>query len=213
MSEEEKMDKSTSLRLSNFILKKLYEKRLEDHKSRIVELRDPKIIYVSDLLYCPLKRRFRLEYPELSFAFEPNMILGELVHSGLQQELREMGFEIEKEVQEKIVVNNEEYLLKGRIDAFSKDLIIEIKTSKSSLGLPHPHHERQLRIYMAMTGVRKGLLIYITNDRVVEFPVEGSGIDIGELVQHFLKAEHVPVWDWECRICVFNKFCPYRIDK
>ncbi len=198
---------------SNYIVKYLYEKKLREHRERLDELRNPKIIYVSDLVYCPLKRRYRLLYPELTFSFEPPMILGDLLHTGLQQTLREMGFEIEKEISETFVVGGEEYLLKGRMDAYREDLIVEIKTSRSGAGLPHPHHMLQLRIYMVMTGVRKGLLIYLTGDRIVEYPVEWSEINLGELIEKHLGLAEYPVWDWECRICPFNKICPYRIDR
>jgi CRISPR-associated exonuclease Cas4 len=164
-------------------------------------------------VYCPLKRVFRQKFPELSFAFEPNMVLGEMVHVGIQEALKEKGFEIEKEIEEKIVIEGTEYIFKGRIDAFSNDMIIEIKTARSSTGLPHPHHLLQLRIYMAMTGVRRGLLVYITSDRIVEYPVENSNIDLGEMVQKHVEAREFPLWEWECRLCNYNRFCPYRIDK
>lgn len=210
MSEENlKTQDSARLEYEPKILKRIYQIKLEEHQQRLAELKNPKVVYVSDLVYCPMKRKFKLLYPELVFDFEPYMVLGDIVHKGLQTYLKDWNFEIEKEVEEKIIIDNEEYILKGRIDAFSKEFLVEIKSSRSATGIPHEHHLLQLKIYMAMTSVSKGILIYITNDRIVEYPVSLGDFDFGKLVRDFIYATEVPKWDWECRSCPFSKFCPF----
>jgi len=197
--------------ISNIVLGILYENKLEEYKKRLEELRDPHIIYVTDLVYCPLKRLFRIKYPELTFTFDPHFIVGEMIHRGLQTILLEKGFEIEKEVEQTVVIEGEEYRVKGRIDAYSPDLLVEIKTGRSGMSIPHEHHLLQLRIYLAMTGVRKGVLVYITSDRASEYIVERDpNLTLETLVEKHLKRERVPMWDWECRICHFNRLCPYK---
>ncbi|MEM0021144.1 MAG: CRISPR-associated protein Cas4 [Fervidicoccaceae archaeon] len=200
---------SSSSELFSFLLKKFYIERLKDYNERISDMKNPKIIYVTDLTYCPLKRDYRREYTELSFQFEPYMILGDMVHRGIQEQLSDMGYEIEKEFSLDVNVDGELYTIKGRIDAYSPESIVEIKTARSGIGLPHEHHMMQLKIYMKMTGVTKGTLIYVTPDRFAEYSVSSANIDLAELVRRHLSKEKVPLWNWECRSCIYSRFCPF----
>ncbi|MGC8556917.1 MAG: CRISPR-associated protein Cas4 [Fervidicoccus sp.] len=201
------------LNFSNIVIKKVYEEKLKEFNERLSEIKNPNIIYVSDLVYCPLKRLFRMQYPEISFIFEPQAIQGELIHKGLQLYLKDLGYEIEKEISEKIYINSEEFVLKGRMDAYKEgEEVIEIKTAKSSLGIPHDHHILQLKIYLSMTNISKGTLIYVSPDRIAEFPIKKDNLDLSKLVFDYLSKKYAPRWDWECKNCIFSKLCPYRLE-
>jgi CRISPR-associated protein Cas4 len=203
------MSEQTSL-FSNLLLRKFYEEKLKEHLDRINELKDEKIIYITDLVYCPLKREFRRQYTEISFQFEPYMVLGDMVHKGIQEYLSDMGYEIEKEISKDVEVEGTSFTLKGRMDAFSPNRIVEIKTARSGSNLPQPHHLMQLRLYLAIAGVAKGTLIYVTPDRYVEHEVNSENIDVQSIVKKHVKKENIPMWEWECRNCIYSKFCPYR---
>ncbi len=205
-------NESQTLELACFITKLLYDEKLKEYRDRIEDLKSEDVIYVTDLVYCPLKRLFRIKYPELTFSFEPYYVVGEAIHRGIQSILLEKGFEIEKEIEEIVEVDGRKYRVKGRIDAYSPELVVEIKTGRSGQNIPHEHHVTQLKIYLTMTGVNKGLLFYATSDRVSEYYVyRDESLELKTLVEKHLKLERVPMWDWECRLCVFNKLCPYKV--
>ncbi|MEM1619273.1 MAG: CRISPR-associated protein Cas4 [Fervidicoccaceae archaeon] len=194
------------------ILDLLYERKRAEFAERLSELRDESVIYVVELAGCPKKREFRVRFPELTFRFDPQLILGDVAHAGLEHLLSSVGFEVEKEVSERVEVDGRVYVVKGRVDAMSEDRIVEIKTGRPGQRLPQEHHVLQLKIYMALTGSRRGTLIYVTGDRLVEFEVEAeSRLALGELVLEHLRADKVPKWDWECRYCAFSRLCPRRL--
>ena len=198
---------------SDYVMGIIYGLRLKDFMEKLEELKDPRIIYVSDLVSCSHKRLFRIKFPELQFRFEPPMVLGELVHRGLEDMLKERGFEQEVSIEKKVEINGETYIVKGRMDAFNRDdgVVIEIKTARSSQGVPHRHHILQIQIYMNIVDAREGLLVYITPDRILEYKVVKETIDIDELVRETINDVVHPRWDWECRYCVYSRMCPYRI--
>ena len=212
MGEADNSVKDQNLEFACFITKILYDEKLKEYKDRIEDLKSEDVIYVTDLVYCPLKRLFRVRYPELTFSFEPYYVVGEAIHRGIQSILLEKGFEVEKEIEKTVEVEGKKYRVKGRMDAYSPQLVVEIKTGRSGQNIPYEHHVMQLKIYLAMTGVDKGLLFYATSDRVSEYYVyRDDGLDLENLVEKHLKLERVPMWDWECRLCVFSKLCPYKV--
>jgi CRISPR-associated exonuclease Cas4 len=212
LSDEEKAREKNQLKPSSILTRKIYEEKLKEYNERIRELKDPKIIYVTDLVFCPLKREYRREYTEMSFQFEPYMILGDMVHRGVEELLSDFGYEVEKEITVPVDVDGEIYLLKGRIDAFSPENIVEIKSAKSSVNIPQQHHLLQLKIYMSITGVQRGTLIYVTPDRFTEYTVTLGTFNLLDVLKSYLKMEKVPQWGWECKNCPFAGFCPYKIN-
>lgn len=208
---EEASSSKPSIDISGILLKRLYEEKLNDYKQRIEELKDPKVIYVTDLVYCPLKREFRKEFTELVFQFEPYLLMGEIVHKGVEELLADIGYEIEKEISLTLNIDGEELIIKGRIDAYSPQNIVEIKSARSAANIPQEHHLMQLKLYMAITGVHSGTLIYVTPDRFAEYNVSSKGIEIAEVVKRFLRMEKIPQWGWECKHCPFAGFCPYKL--
>jgi len=196
------------------ITKILYDYKLEEFVKRLEELQNPSVYYVSDLIYCPWKRYFRLRFPYLTFTFEPLAVMGELVHKGLQGILVEKGFQPEYEVSRTIRVNNEEVIIKGRIDAYKPGELVEIKTSRGSTdSLPYPHHLLQVKLYMELTNVEKATLIYVSSDKIIEYDVKLDEPVLEKLLQETMNLSVAPRWDWECRSCVFYKICPHRINK
>lgn len=193
----------------------LYEKYVKDELHRIEELKDPRLIYVTDLVGCTRKYHLRKTYPELTIKFEPSAILGNLVHAGLASLLVEKGFETEVEISAEIDVDGEKYVLKGRVDALKRDdgLVVEIKTARSIHDVPREHHLAQLKIYLEILNYDHGLLVYITPEKIVEFQVKKEGVGLKSLVKTLVEDAAHPKYDWECAYCFFRKLCPFALER
>ncbi|MEM4527799.1 MAG: CRISPR-associated protein Cas4 [Desulfurococcaceae archaeon] len=193
------------------IVELIYRKLVDEQISRMDEIRDPHIVYVTDLVTCTHKFHLRKSYPELTIIFEPSAVLGTLLHKGLEAFLSEKGFESEVDIESRIVVDGNEYLLKGRVDALNKGkrVVVEIKTARIAKNLPREHHIKQLNIYLNMIGYDRGVLIYFTPNRIVEHPVSREFVDLEHLVREVVYDTRHPRYEWECNYCVFRKLCIY----
>jgi CRISPR-associated exonuclease Cas4 len=193
----------------------LYEKYVKEELHRLEELKNPKIIYVTDLVGCSHKYYLRRLYPELTVKFEPSAILGNLVHAGIEALLKEKGFEVEVEVSAEVEVNGDKYSVKGRVDALKKDegLVVEVKTARYAQDIPREHHLNQLKIYLEMLNLENGLIIYITPDKIHEFQIKRDRINLESLVKTLVEDTAHPRYEWECNYCMFKKLCPYAVER
>ncbi|WP_440059065.1 CRISPR-associated protein Cas4 [Thermogladius sp. 4427co] len=190
----------------------LYRYFMEEQLSRINELSSPSIVYVTDLVSCHHKFHMRKQYPELTISFEPSAIMGNLIHLGLESIVRNHGFIPEYQVEKHIEIGGAIYILKGRVDAYNPDTreVLEIKSVKTFQGEPYRHHLDQLNIYLNMLNASRGILLYISHDRIVEFEVKSVHVDLEEELKKLVYDETHPKYTWECRYCPFRKLCPYR---
>jgi len=207
------------------VLEELYRLKQRDFSEKLRDMVDPRVVYVTDLVSCSHKRVLRQRYPLLSFRFEPPLVLGDLVHAGLESILAGGGeggdarWRSEVEVSRSFRIDGEEYVLKGRADLvlYEDDrplAVVEIKTARDlPENEPHPHHVGQLRVYMELLGAEEGLLVYITPERLVEFPVERAPVDLERMMRETLEDAARPRYDWECRYCPFRKLCPYALQR
>ncbi len=200
------------------VLEEIYSIKQKEFTEKLKEMTDSRTIYVTDLVSCSMKRIMRIRYPLLSFRFEPPMILGDLVHAGLEKLLEEHGWRAEVQIEKRISVDGEEYLLKGRADLvrYAKESqnraeeVIEIKTGRDlPSNTPHEHHVLQLKIYLYLLGAQRGYLVYITPERLVEFPVDPEPIDLEMLVRETVYNEKTPRYEWECKYCPYRRICPF----
>lgn len=158
--------------ITEFLLKKKLEEQLS-------HVKEENTIYVTDLVKCPRKVKYESEYKELAISqvYAPSAILGDILHLGLENLLKKnFTAEAEVETQREIQVEGRVYKIKGKADAIIKNssgesIIIEIKTSRSDKGLPLIHHKMQLQIYLWLFNTKKGILIYITPDRIAEYEI------------------------------------------
>jgi len=195
----------------------LYRWRINESKERIEKKQDNEI-YVTDLIYCPLKYRYQKMYKELSIvaSVSPTTIMGELIHIGMEKLVSDLlkGKNImsEVEVERKINIDGKEYVIKGRVDLIVDNNIIEIKSSRSDANIPHEHHILQLRIYLWLTGCERGLLLYITSNRIAEYEIIEplSDGEISDLVRSIISGEPAPRYQWECSYCSYALICPKK---
>jgi len=205
------------------VLEELYKLKQRDFSDKLRDMVNPRVVYVTDLVSCSHKRVLRQRYPLLSFRFEPPLVLGDLVHAGLEAVLAGggggSGWRSEVEVSRSFVIDGEEYVLKGRADLVlyedgKPSVVVEVKTARDlPENEPHPHHVGQLRVYMELLDAREGLLVYITPERLVEFPVERAPLDLERMMRETLGDAARPRYDWECRYCPFRRLCPYALQR
>jgi len=194
----------------------LYKIKLEDMKKHE---RGKNEYFVSDLIRCPLKRVFEEKYPELVLnqAYDPTLLLGDIVHLGLESFLKKVFDEglvkgiLGVEVEKKRSVGD--YVIRGRIDALieledGERVGVEIKYSRRDIGLPHNHHVLQVKIYNWLYDLPKSILIYITPNRITEYVID-ERISEEEIIS-LIKDENSPRWPWECQYCRFAILCPNK---
>ncbi|MEM1623055.1 MAG: CRISPR-associated protein Cas4 [Sulfolobales archaeon] len=185
--------------------------------------REKGVIWVTDLIRCPLKLVFEERYPELALrdVFKPGLIMGNLLHRGLESLLKDLiqaqGLIVETEVEvSRDVVLNDGTLVyvKGRLDAvISRDIgkvTIEVKTSRSGRNIPQKHHVDQVRAYNWLTDSIGTVLIYITPSRITQFFVEDR-MDTSEVVSR-ITSKKAPRYSWECTYCAYSVLCPNKVE-
>ncbi|ACP38853.1 CRISPR-associated protein Cas4 [Saccharolobus islandicus] len=200
--------------ITEFLLKKKLEEQLS-------HVKEENTIYVTDLVKCPRKVKYESEYKELAISqvYAPSAILGDILHLGLENLLKEnFTAEAEVETQREIQVEGRVYKIKGKADAIIKNssgesIIIEIKTSRSDKGLPLIHHRMQLQIYLWLFNTKKGILIYITPDRIAEYEINEplDEATIVRLAEDTITLRNSPRFNWECKYCIFSVICPAKL--
>ena len=197
----------------------LYRVKQSEFTEKLREQSREDLVYVTDLTSCSHKRLMRIRYPLLSFRFEPSMLLGDLVHTGLQRLLTELdpSWRAEVEVSRVYRLNGVSYELRGRADLVRyrdgvPETVVEIKTGRDLQdNAPREHHVLQLKVYLELLGAREGYLLYVTPDRLVEFRFERGGVDVEALVRETVEDRARPRYDWECRYCPYRRICPYAL--
>ena len=201
------------------LVEALYRWRLKEREKHV---REEGVLYVTDILRCPLKLRYEQAYPELSAkeVFIPAGILGELVHIGLESLLHlilpESHVETEVEVERQLSIDNQSIRLKGRIDALVTrngfKEVVEIKTGRSDFSIPHERHILQARIYAWMVEAGKACVLYITPDRIAEYVEEPLTEDVvANMVKQALSGVQAPLYEWECGYCPYSVLCSNKI--
>ncbi len=194
----------------------LYRMKLEDMKKHV---RGENEYYVSDLTRCPRKIEYEKNFPELVLnqAYDPTLLLGDIVHLGLEAFLKKIFGEgilkgiLGVEVEKKRSIGK--YTIRGRIDALielesGERMGVEIKYSRRDIGLPHQHHVLQVKIYNWLYDLPKSILIYITPNRITEYDIEEKVSE--EEILLLIEDEKSPRWPWECQYCRFAILCPYK---
>ena len=209
-------------RISYSVQQLLYRLSLEQDL-RHFENRDKSPIpsvSVTDLVSCSMRYHLVRMYPELKFQmnYHPTLILGRLLHVGLDAVLREYwrDAEFEKPIEKIISLDDGRVVrIAGIVDAYLPDesLVVEFKTSRADHDLPLQHHVLQLQIYMNILEAEKGLLFYINPDRIAEYSIDKALDDweLQQLVNETLGNTKHPRWgEWECSYCIFNIMCPFK---
>jgi len=180
--------------------------KIQEAQRKIEEKAEDEV-WITDLTECPRKAEFRVKMPDYNLP-TPSTIVGDFVHVGVLSWLREFyEAEIEKEITKEI----DGWRVKGRIDAVVNDqFIVEIKFMRASVERePLPHHIEQVRLYLWLTGLEKGVLLYVTPEAVYEHEITIPYRD--EQVAELLREKQIPRYDWECSYCNWSGFCERKV--
>ena len=120
------------------------------------------VIHVSEAIQCLRKSWYSRKFGdrELKFLDDRKKVilgLGLSTHLVLENVLREMGYEVEKEVSKKIG----DITLTGTVDAINSEHVLELKTINRIPDNPLQHHVLQLNTYLGLTDLKKGYIVYI----------------------------------------------------
>lgn len=181
--------------------------------------REEDVYWVTDLVRCPLKREYEILYPEIrmSSIFSPAAIMGDLVHLGLEEILRKRldnaTVLVEVEGSRRVSLpNGREAEVRGRCDVIVElggvKLGIEIKTSRSDMRIPLEHHIDQARIYNWLFNLERSYLVYITPERIAQYPVDQKASE--EEIVSRISSKAYPRYLWECRYCDYSVLCPFK---
>ena len=189
--------------------------------------REPSVVWVTDLVACGLKVKFSEEYPELEApqVFDPALVLGVIVHKGLQGFLKHVlgegkgyGVEVEPEASAEVDLSQVspsagKVVVRGRIDAVVTSpeggrVGVEVKSMRGDAPLPLEHHVDQVRLYNLLFDLPATILLYVTPDRITQYEVKARA-DWKEVAQRVLEPK-APRYPWECRYCPFAVLCPRK---
>ena len=183
------------------IIEKFIELDLMEHYEHSV-FREPDKIWVSELVQCKQKAYFNAKFPEI-YQIEPRFWLGKIVHLGFEKWLeQEYNAKTEVEVEKSI----DDITVSGRVDAIVDDTVIEIKYASDVFkNEPYEHHIKQVRLYLWLTDLTNGKLIYISPKKFLEFDVLASASDDEVIMLYDTWSS--PRYPWECKYCPFSVIC------
>jgi len=191
------------------IVERLFQWRVEEHNKH---KREKDIVWVTDLIYCPLKPKYETKYPILSEAncYDPYTMQGLLVHVGLEKLLEEW-FNAKTEAEAERSLGNKR--IRGRIDALLENsrIGIEIKTAKADSYIPYEHHIEQAKTYNWLSNLDKTILVYVTPERIAEYEITESYSNAE--IRNMLSNLKTPKYDWECSYCSYSLICPSKVVK
>ncbi|RLE70920.1 MAG: hypothetical protein DRJ45_04480 [Thermoprotei archaeon] len=191
------------------LLRKILDHSIEKYLKPFIgrELRENEIT-VHEFIGCKRKMLLLRNLPELeySISINPRIVLGELIHLGI---LKILGKRDEKIVYKDIILNNKRYRFIGMIDAIINNSIIDFKfTLLPSENLPSEKHVLQVKMYMWLTGLEEGYLLYFTPNEILEYKIDEklSDEDIKRLYEHW----DSPRYSWECDYCSVKRYCELK---
>lgn len=184
------------------------------------ERRD-RVVYVSELGWCWLKRWFGSSVPEASVGrvLDGRLLFGDFVHAGVLRVLKEVyGERVVTELDDPravsgerhVLVGGERFVVSGRVDAILDRVVgIDVKSHvpcRENNSLPKPWHVTQARLYNWLLGLQKTILMYVSPEGVFEYEV----LDVAseDEVRRLIAERKSPYYPWECDSCVYSGFCP-----
>ena len=185
-----------------------YHKRHEKLREELSEGVDY-VYFVHELCECAKKRGMRELYPELntSHAYEPAIMLGELVHLGVES-LTHSEKEVVKfrDVETKIGTVR----VAGTIDIYypEENTVVDIKYArKLGNNMPLKRHKLQVSLYAWLANAKYGEIWYITPEGIRTYGLIKPANEA--TAKHLIEYPKTPMWPkWECKYCPYTKICP-----
>jgi CRISPR/Cas system-associated exonuclease Cas4 (RecB family) len=184
-----------------------YKIQREMSRKELEERYKKRVLFAHELTSCALKSRFSKSLHELDLAssFNPRMMIGELIEYGVEKFMQQIGF---TKFQGAFVMEMDEFVIAGSPDYISKDksTIVDVKYSFNPI--TRDHHIERMQIYLTISNIPRGLLIYISPQGLKSYEVRDK-MDQSK-IRNLIQNPQIPRYVWECRLCVYSEFCPYR---
>jgi CRISPR/Cas system-associated exonuclease Cas4 (RecB family) len=211
-----------------------FNKMIEKHIRREGKPKEIGRYYPSEIGMCLRKVWYSYKQPretavDLTKVFE----VGNLLHDFMAEVLRsERNPEVELLKSElPVKLDMKDFLISGRIDDLllvkesGKEVLVEVKSTKSLVytDSPKSHNVMQLQLYMHMTGVHNGVLLYVQKDNLQakSFDIPYSAKEAAEALERFrrlhsfLTKDEMPEPEakqdkekkWMCSYCDWREEC------
>lgn len=200
---------SLSSKLAKLIAREMiykYKISREEGRKKLEEKRY-KVFFAHELLLCPTALEFRKVFSEIEIAqsFQPQLMVGEIVESGLEKFLNKLGLVKCTKVYFKII---DSHIVAGSPDYVDNldnpSVVVDVKFKRAS---PQPleHHVARMKVYLFLTDAEEGILLYISPEGIKDYVVREpfSRSDISMLISQ----NNSPRFEWQCKYCPFSKFC------
>jgi hypothetical protein len=162
-----------------------------------------KVYFAHELTSCKGKSELRRAYPklELELMHKPPLLLGEIVQRGVKAYLPE---DVEEERMFHKVLGDT--VIVGTPDFYSESRrsVYELKFTNMR-PKPYEHHKLRACIYKWLSEAEHAYLLYCSPRGFSEFEVKDEFYE--EDVRVLIERWKSPIWDWECRLCVYSSVC------
>jgi len=199
----------------NTVVEQMIEKYRERRADRRRELAKKygadDVVFVHELVQCPLKREFAAKYPEIDAAsmYNPRFVVGQLIedavklHLSSKMDLEEGYFDMVLEVGGKKIV------VAGSSDIYiAGDSVVEVKYLTGMYSAPHDHHIKQLSIYLLLGGLDSGQLLQVSPEGIKSVEVgPATEEELEKMVENLLNKTVAPLYEWECKLCPYEFLC------
>jgi CRISPR-associated exonuclease Cas4 len=196
-------------------MERRYRVEREAYRRELQEKYKLPVIFVHELLQCPLKQDFAQKFPEIEMAslYNSRFVVGWLIEEAVKKLTGAKELKCHKAVE----TQNGRYVVAGTADAFleKEDTVIEVKYLTGMFGAPHEHHILQLQLYLYLSGKKRGELWMFSPEGTLFQPVEpASEQQVAELVESHVARNPAPKWaDWECNLCLYEEWCGSSLRK
>lgn len=195
-------------------MERRYRVEREAYRRELEKRYGAPVIFVHELLQCPLKLEFAEKFPEIEMAgqINPRFIIGYLV----EEAVKSLTGAKELKCHRVIKTPSGEYVIAGSADAHleKEDILIEVKYLTGMYGTPHQHHVLQLQLYLWISGKQRGELWMFSPEGAFAEPVQpAADQQVIELVESYVKKNPVPKYSWECEHCPYEEWCGRSLKK
>lgn len=164
-------------------------------------------MFVHEQFECSYKREMRKKFPDVEKAhtYNARFAVGVLIEEALKARFRDVE---EHRYEKEVEIDGVRYVVSGIVDIVDPEtkVPIEVKYQTSFTGVPREHHLLQLRLYLWVTNIGKGELLYVGPEGLKAFEVKSPPID--DEVISLIRDVKIPRWiEWECGYCLYEAFC------
>lgn len=184
------------------IVEELLRKNYNEYIERI-QNKKPNEIFARELVQCKQKAIWKKQL-QFIFTADTYFIINSLIHRAMFDFLAER-YQAKTDIYVSKRIDN--LIISDYIDAIDDNYVYEIKFVEGIGDSPLFHHRRHMKILLWLTEMERGKIIYISDDRMVEFDVEEAYDDA--MVEDLLRTWESPLHDWECAYCHFSDFCSF----